>query len=142
MTDVLTPKQRRYCMSRVASKHTKPEIVVRELLRGLDYRYRLHVRTLPGCPDFVFPGQRKAIFVHGCFWHRHRCKRGREIPKTRSRFWQAKLEGNHKRDVKHRRALKAMGWDVMVIWQCQMRDLDKLSERIVAFLHGLGRHGP
>ena len=83
MVDVLTPKQRQFCMSRIQGKDTRPEMVVRRMVHALGYRYRLHVRSLPGCPDLVFPSREKVIFVHGCFWHRHNCRYGRVRPATR-----------------------------------------------------------
>lgn len=134
MADVLSPEQRRYNMSRIRGKDSKPEMVVRRLVHGLGYRYRLHHRDLPGCPDLVFTSRRKVIFVHGCFWHRHRCRYGRPMPATRRRFWQAKLEGNKARDAKNRRALRRCGWRVLVVWECQTKDLEKLADRLVAFL--------
>jgi DNA mismatch endonuclease (patch repair protein) len=102
----------------------------------MGYRYRLHVRALPGAPDIVFPARRKVIFVHGCFWHRHHCKRGRPVPKTRIDYWLPKLEGNRIRDRKHRRQLRQLGWEVLVVWECQTQPgrIDWLAERLVAFL--------
>ena len=134
MVDVLTPKQRKFCMSRIQGKDTKPEMVVRRLVHGAGYRYRLHVRGLPGCPDMVFPGRRKVIFVHGCFWHRHHCRYGRVRPATRKKFWHDKLEGNRERDRRNRRELKKQGWKVLVVWECQTRKPEKLKKRIEEFL--------
>lgn len=121
-------------MSRVRGKDTGPEMAVRRLVHALGYRYRLHVRELPGCPDLVFPGRKKVIFVHGCFWHRHRCRHGRQMPKTRPEFWRPKLEGNRERDRSYRRALTRQGWGVLVVWQCQTRRLERLTQRLIAFL--------
>jgi len=123
-------------MSRIRGKDTKPEMVVRKLTHALGYRYRLHRRDLPGCPDLVFPGRLKVIFVHGCFWHRHRCRYGRVRPKTRKAFWKAKLEGNRERDRRNRQALRKLGWDVLVVWECQMRRPEILVDRLVSFLEG------
>ncbi|HUU09426.1 MAG TPA: very short patch repair endonuclease [Phycisphaerae bacterium] len=136
MADVLTDEQRRYCMSRIKGKDTKPEMVVRRLVHALGYRFRLHRRDLPGCPDLVLPRHRKVIFVHGCFWHRHRCRYGRPMPATRRQFWKKKFEGNKQRDARNRRALRRLGWDVLVVWECQTRKPDKLIDRLVAFLEG------
>lgn len=138
MGDTLTPEQRRRCMASVRSKDTTPEMVVRRLVHGMGYRYRLHVRSLHGSPDLVFPARQAVIFVHGCFWHRHKCKRGWPLPATRRSFWKAKLDGNRQRDVKHRRALRRLGWRVLVVWECQTRSakLDRLAERVRAFLDG------
>lgn len=140
MTDTLTPEERSLRMSLVRAKNTKPETVVRRLVHALGWRYRLHVRSLPGCPDLVFVGKRKVIFVHGCFWHQHSCAMGNRIPKSHIAFWQAKLSGNKSRDVQNRRRLAAMGWKTLVIWECQTssRSLDRLSRKLAAFL----RHEP
>lgn len=134
MADVLTAEQRRYCMSRIRGKDTKPEMTVRRLVHALGYRFRLHRRDLPGCPDLVLPRHRKVIFVHGCFWHRHRCRYGRPMPATRRQFWKKKLEGNKQRDARNRRALRRLGWDVLVVWECQTRKPHKLIDRLVVFL--------
>lgn len=134
--DVLTPEQRRRCMAAVRSKHTKPELLVRRLVHSLGYRYRLHRRDLPGCPDLAFPRRRKVIFVHGCFWHRHSCHKGRSLPATRRRFWEHKLADNKKRDGKIRRRLNSLGWRRLVIWECQTVPSRHqwLAERILRFL--------
>ncbi len=134
MADVLTPEQRRFCMSRIKGRDTKPELAVRKLVHALGYRYRLHVRSLPGSPDLVFSSRRKVILVHGCFWHRHNCRYGRVMPATRRAFWKSKLEGNRERDGKNRRLLRKEGWGVLVVWECQTRKTEWLLERILAFL--------
>ncbi|WP_343225592.1 very short patch repair endonuclease [Oricola nitratireducens] len=108
-------------MARVRGKDTKPEMVVRRLVHAMGYRYRLHRKDLPGKPDLVFPRLRKIIQVHGCFWHQHpdpACRRAR-IPKTRREFWVPKLEGNARRDIENERALQKLGWDVLVVWECE-----------------------
>ncbi len=123
-------------MSLVRSKDTKPELRVRRLVHGLGYRYRLHGRDLPGSPDLVFGPRRKVVFVHGCFWHRHEgCSRNR-IPKSPERraFWREKLDGNARRDRENQEALRRMGWRILVIWECETSDLDRLTSRIKAFL--------
>jgi DNA mismatch endonuclease (patch repair protein) len=111
-------------------------MIVRRLAHSLGYRYRLHARDLPGCPDLVFPSRRKAIFVHGCFWHRHHCAMGDRMPKSRVAFWRRKLEGNRARDALRRRALRRLGWTVLVVWECQLAPSrrEALRLRIVAFL--------
>ncbi len=134
MTDVLTPQQRSYCMSRIQGKDTKPEMMVRRVLHALGYRYRVHVRSLSGIPDVVLSGRKKIIFVHGCFWHRHNCRYGRVIPATRRRFWAKKLTENRIRDRRNRRELRADGWQVLVVWECQTRRMEWLAWRIVMFL--------
>lgn len=132
--DTLDGQQRSARMSLVRAKNTKPELLVRRLVHGLGYRYRLHRRALPGTPDLVFPGRDKVIFVHGCFWHRHRgCKHAR-MPKSRLEFWVPKLEGNAQRDARDVRALRRLGWSVMTIWERQLRDMTRLENRIRRFL--------
>ncbi|MBN1344368.1 MAG: DNA mismatch endonuclease Vsr [Phycisphaerae bacterium] len=136
--DTLTPKERSHRMSLVRGKDTKPEMIIRRLVHSLGYRYRLHVRGLPGSPDLVFPSRCKVIFIHGCFWHQHRCRMGNRMPKSRLGFWRPKLEGNRKRDARHRRQLRRLGWKALTIWECQVRSdkADRLVERIARFLDG------
>jgi len=132
--DSLSPKERSEIMARVRSKNTRPELRVRNLVYALGYRYRLHDRNLPGCPDLVFRLRRKVIFVHGCFWHRHaRCALAR-LPKSRLDFWIPKLEGNKVRDQRNKRALARRGWKVLTIWECQLGNPTRLSARIGRFL--------
>lgn len=131
--DPLTKEERSERMSRVRSIDTKPELVVRRLVHSMGYRYRLHSGTLPGSPDLIFSSRRKVIFVHGCFWHQHGCRKYR-MPRTRRDFWEPKLERNKVRDRKVRAELRAMRWQVMVIWECQTKNLDRLQHRLVAFL--------
>lgn len=138
MADTLTPAERSERMSRVRGRDTKPEMIVRRLVHGMGYRYRLHVAGLPGRPDLVFRPRRKVIFVHGCFWHRHpdaACKLAR-LPKSRLDFWQAKLEGNRARDLTNQARLTAEGWRVLVIWECEIANKEKLAKRIASFLGG------
>jgi DNA mismatch endonuclease (patch repair protein) len=132
--DTLDGQQRSARMSLVRAKNTKPELLVRRLVHGLGYRYRLHRRALPGTPDLVFPGRDKVIFVHGCFWHRHRGCALARMPKSRLEFWVPKLEGNAERDARDVRALRRLGWGVMTIWECQLRDMTRLENRIRRFL--------
>jgi DNA mismatch endonuclease (patch repair protein) len=134
MTDVLTPEQRRFNMSRIRNKDTRPEIVVRSLVHQMGYRYRLHNSVLPGKPDIVLSRLRKIILVHGCFWHMHRCPHGRVKPKTRASFWQNKRMENMERDKRILVALRRRGWQVLVVWECWTRDLEALKKRLVAFL--------
>ena len=121
-------------MRAVLDKDTKPEMKVRRLTHAMGFRYRLHVKDLPGKPDIVFPGRKKVIFVHGCFWHQHSCPRGDRIPKTRRDYWEKKLGNNKRRDRRHRDALRRQGWKSLVVWECQLKDLDKLARRIKKFL--------
>lgn len=134
MMDTLSPKERSERMARVRSKDTKPEMAVRRLVHGMGYRYRLHGRRLPGRPDMVFASRRKVVFVHGCFWHRHaNCKLAR-LPKSRLDFWLPKLERNRERDQEVRLDLRELGWKTLVVWECEVSDLDKLATRIARFL--------
>lgn len=133
-TDTLSPVQRSELMSRVRSKDTKPEMRVRRMVHAMGYRYRLHHGKLPGCPDMVFPERRKIIFVHGCFWHRHEdCRRNR-TPKSRREFWDAKLEKNRLRDLENQSKLRSLGWDVLVVWECETEEAAGLPGRIMSFL--------
>lgn len=133
--DTLTPSERSARMARVRSKDTKPEWTVRRIVHRLGFRYRLHDGRLPGRPDMVFPSRRKVIFVHGCFWHRHgsRCVLTR-LPKSKLEFWRPKLEQNHRRDRKNVGLLRAAGWDVLVVWECELQDATSLADRVTGFL--------
>jgi DNA mismatch endonuclease, patch repair protein len=130
MTDVLTPEQRKRCMSGIRSKNTTPEQRVRKVLTALGFRYRLNVNKLPGCPDIVISRLRLAIFVHGCFWHRHSCKLGQPRPATNSDFWQKKLEENRERDKRKQAELRRLGWKVAVVWECQTMKTERLQRRL------------
>lgn len=138
--DTSTSAQRSALMSRIRSKDTQPEMVVRRMLHRLGYRYILHDKRLPGMPDLVFPSRRAVVMVDGCFWHGHNCSLGSK-PKTNSDFWAAKIQGNKKRDAKHRRAIRHMGWRVIVVWECatRRRDLTSLERRLVKFLDAAQR---
>lgn len=127
--DSLTPEQRSERMGRIRGRDTGPELIVRRLLHRMGFRYRLHARELPGRPDIVFRRRRLAIFVHGCFWHRHPdpgCKLAR-LPKSRLDFWLPKLEGNLARDLENQGRLETLGWKVLVIWECQTGKMDELE---------------
>lgn len=132
--DSLTPEQRRYTMRQVRSQDTKPEMRVRRLTHRMGYRYRLHRKDLPGKPDLVFPGRKKIIFVHGCFWHRHDCPAGRKLPQTNQNYWMKKLDRNRMRDQQNYARLQALGWSILVIWECETKDEALLAERISLFL--------
>lgn len=121
-------------MSRIRQAHTAPELVVRRVIFALGYRFRLHDRNLPGSPDIVFRSRRKVIFVHGCFWHRHVGCRLTTSPKTRQEFWQEKFRANQARDQKAVAALRALGWETMIIWQCEAKPGTNLVVRIRDFL--------
>jgi DNA mismatch endonuclease, patch repair protein len=123
-------------MSLIRAKDTKPEMIVRRLIHSLGYRYRLHRKDLPGTPDLVFPNRKAVIFVHGCFWHRHddpTCKLAR-LPKSRLDFWIPKLERNVERDKNNAAALRELGWRVLTIWECQLKNRTDLQVRIREFL--------
>lgn len=134
MADHVDRAKRSLIMAAVHSKDTSAELAVRKMLRGLGYRYRLHGKTLPGRPDVVFPALRKVVFVHGCFWHRHRKCRYATSPKTRPDYWEAKFISNIDRDRRARRELKRMKWMVLTVWQCELKQRDKLAERLDEFL--------
>ena len=129
--DRLTTEQRSWNMSRIRSKNTKPEMIVRRMLHSRGVRYRLHGAGLPGKPDIVLGPRRLVIFVHGCFWHRHAGCREATMPSANRDFWQAKLEGNAARDLRHRAALRKLGWRVAVVWECETRQPEKLARRLV-----------
>lgn len=121
-------------MRKVRGRDTTPEMIVRRFLHGKGYRFRIHARDIPGRPDIVFRGRRKAIFVHGCFWHRHEgCKRT-TTPKTRRKFWEDKFSANQKRDANVVSSLQHEGWEVIVVWECETEDIDRLESRLVSFL--------
>lgn len=120
-------------MAAVKSKNTKPEMVVRKLVHGMGYRYRLHYAKLPGKPDLVFPSRKKVIFVHGCFWHQHTCPAA-DKPKSNTSYWLPKLERNRNRDIKNLAALKAAGWDALVLWECELGSSNTLQKIISKFL--------
>ena len=134
MVDPFTPEMRSWVMSRVRAEDTSPERVVRSLVHRLGFRYRLHRRDLPGKPDLVFSSRRKIVFVNGCFWHGHRCKRGNRMPRTNSSYWQRKLAKNIARDSLNRAKLKGLGWDMLTIWECQVRDRKELADMLMRFL--------
>lgn len=120
-------------MARVRDKHSKPEMLVRRIAHRLGYRFRLHKRDLPGTPDLVFPSLRKVIFVHGCFWHRHKGCVRTTSPTTRRQYWADKFDANRKRDRAKQKQLRANGWEVLVIWECQTFDLENLTHRLTNF---------
>ncbi len=134
MTDVFPESKRSWIMSRVRGKDTSPELIVRSLIHGLGYRFRLHRKDLPGKPDIVFPCRRKVIFVHGCFWHGHDCARGNRVPKTNNTYWKEKVGRNLERDKKHQCELDLLGWRTLIIWECQIKDINALRSVIISFL--------
>lgn len=129
MTDRLTKSRRSWNMSRIKGRDTKPELAVRSILHRLGLRFRLHRRDLPGRPDIVLPKFKTVVFVHGCFWHRHRGCRFAYTPKSRSKFWGTKFDENIERDRRNLRDLARLGWIVLVVWECETRDPVKLANR-------------
>ena len=134
MADTLSPTERSERMSRVRSRDTGPERALRRLLTDLGYRYRLQYANVPGRPDVAFPGRRKAIWMHGCFWHRHPGCRNARLPKSRREFWIPKLEGNRRRDLATQLEARRQGWRTLVAWECELRNPERLSRRLVEFL--------
>lgn len=138
MTDTLTPDARAERMSRVRGRDTGPEMAVRRILHAMGYRYRLHAKELPGRPDIVFRKRRIAIFVHGCFWHRHpdpNCRLAR-LPKSRLDFWLPKLEGNQARDLANVEKLEAAGWRVLIVWECELGNREQSGNTLRRFIEG------
>jgi DNA mismatch endonuclease, patch repair protein len=132
--DNLSTAARSTQMALVRSTNSKAEIALRSWTHRLGYRFRLHARDVPGSPDICIKSRRKAIFLHGCFWHRHDCPSGRRLPKSRTEFWTAKLEQNRKRDVETLKTLKERGWTALVVWECEMRDRALVESRLKDFL--------
>lgn len=136
MTDVFSPEKRSWIMSRVGGKNTKPELAVRSMIHRMGFRFRLHRRDLPGRPDVVLPRQQKVVFVHGCFWHGHKqCPRAAR-PTSNQDFWEKKLDANSRRDAKNLRKLRRLGWQTLVVWECETRNPDRLLGRLQRFLSG------
>tara|TARA_R110002072_G_scaffold302300_2_gene484640 strand:+ start:104 stop:508 length:405 start_codon:yes stop_codon:yes gene_type:complete len=131
--DTRTPEQRRRIMQSVKTQDTGPEMIVRRMLHSHGYRYRLHRKDLPGRPDIVFKGRRKAIFVNGCFWHGHGCSKGK-LPKSKLNYWQPKIEQNMARDARKISELEANGWQVLVVWQCEIADSQALWRQLQEFV--------
>ena len=133
MVDTRTPEQRRRIMQSVGTKDTGPEWIVRRLLHRHGFRYRLHPKSLPGRPDIVLPSRKKAIFVHGCFWHSHGCDKGK-APKSKLDYWGPKLTANVERDERKAAELQALGWSVLTVWQCETKDERNLLAKLVDFV--------
>lgn len=134
MVDIVSKQKRSEMMSLIRSKDTKPEITVRKILHRLGYRFRLHRNDLPGQPDITLKKYKTVIFVHGCFWHGHTCKKGETLPKTNVSFWQHKIKGNQERDKRVLRELTILGWHPCIIWECEIHNNTRLTERILECL--------
>lgn len=134
--DKISRNKRSENMRRIKSQNTRPEMIVRRLCHALGYRYRLHQTNLPGKPDLVFSRRKAVVFVHGCFWHQHPCKDCADSrrPKSNTDFWNTKLDGNVERDAQTIAGLKEDGWNVLVVWECETRDVESLKVRIIKFL--------
>lgn len=134
MADVFTPEKRSRIMARVKGSNTRPELLVRSLIHRMGFRFRLHRRDLPGCPDIVLPRHRKVIFIHGCFWHGHEgCHRSAR-PTSNQDFWEKKLSGNIERDKRNVLELKELGWKVLVVWTCETKETERLIAILSRFL--------
>lgn len=132
--DPLSPDERSALMARIRGKDTQPELRVRRILHALGYRFRLHRTDLPGSPDIVFPSRMKVVFVHGCFWHRHRCRKGRALPTRNRKYWEQKFLANCRRDQRARRDLWRVGWRVLTVWECKTTDLETIEAQLIRFL--------
>src|SRR6266481_1510146 len=137
MADTRTKEQRSRIMKSVGSRDTRPELTVRRLLHRLGYRYRLHRKDLPGRPDIVFPGRKKAIFIHGCFWHGHDCDKGK-LPKSRAEYWTGKIKTNQDRDARAIASLEGAGWQTLSVWQCELKGLNRIDRVLREFLGPVG----
>ena len=134
MSDVFSRKKRSWIMARISGSNTKPEIIVRKILYGMGYRYRINVRKLPGTPDIVLSKHKKVIFVHGCFWHGHQSCRKKALPKSNKAFWVQKITKNRERDQRTTRQLKRLGWRTLTIWECHTKDLEKVKNTLERFM--------
>lgn len=133
MVDNRSVESRSALMSRIGPKNTAPEMSVRRFLHKLGYRFRLHRKDLPGKPDIVLPGKKAIIFVHGCYWHGHNCRKG-QLPKSNIGYWQTKIQQNRIRDCAKNSQLRELGWQVMEVWQCELKEPDELATKLRLFL--------
>lgn len=140
--DIVSPEKRSRMMAGIKGKNTRPEMAVRKLAHAMGFRFRLHRKSLPGSPDLVFPRLRRVIFVHGCFWHRHPGCRLAYTPKSNTKFWLDKFEGNMQRDALALEALDALGWEVLIVWECEVSNLPALTQKLNLFLAAEQRSPP
>jgi DNA mismatch endonuclease, patch repair protein len=134
VTDIVDHRRRSEMMARIGPRNTTPEIAVRRAAHALGFRFRLHRKDLPGCPDAVFPKRRLAVFVHGCFWHRHEGCSNCTMPKTRPEFWRQKFEGNVERDRRNCEQLTRLGWRILIVWECESEDRARLEQTLIIAL--------
>ena len=136
MVDIISEERRSWNMSRIRSKNTKPEMIVRSMLHRMGFRFRLHDRNLPGNPDIILPKHKTVIFVHGCFWHRHQRCKYTYTPKTRKEFWKKKFSDNTSRDRRNCAELRKLGWKVIVVWECEgKRNAEEFAKQLLKTLH-------
>lgn len=135
MTDIVDSKRRSAMMACIGGRNTAPELAVRRIAHRMGLRFRLHRKDIPGCPDMVFPKHRLVIFVHGCFWHRHQGCKYAYTPKSRIEFWAKKFASNVARDARQEAALKALGWQVLVIWECETKDEVAVERKLATVIH-------
>ena len=133
--DRISGEHRSWNMSRIKSSNTKPEIIVRSLLHNMGYRFRIHRKDLPGKPDIVLPRYKSVIFVHGCFWHRHKGCKNAASPKTKKTFWREKFRANVERDRKVQKEMKSMGWKIQIIWECELSDPEEVRKSLKSHLN-------
>ena len=137
MTDHISPSHRSWNMSRIHSKNTKPEKIVRSMLFSMGFRFRINRKDLPGKPDIVLPRYKTVIFVHGCFWHRHDCKSA-TMPKSNTDFWEKKFSANVERDQRVKSELAFLGWKVITVWECELKDLEILKLKLISRINDEG----
>lgn len=135
MTDIISKERRSWNMSRIRGKNTQPELIVRSVLHKMGYRFRLHRKNLPGKPDIVLPKYKTVIFVHGCFWHRHKGCKFAYIPKSRISFWNRKFDRTLQLDKINLNKLKRLGWNVLTIWECDISNTNKIKQLLKIKLH-------
>jgi DNA mismatch endonuclease (patch repair protein) len=133
--DKISPERRSKNMRNIRGKNTAPELAVRKLCREIGFSgYRIHRKELPGKPDVAWLGRKLAVFVHGCFWHGHDCKEGLRKPKSNRAYWVPKIKRNQQRDLKNLNVLRASGWEVLIIWECEIKDMENLEKKLLKFL--------
>lgn len=140
--DVLTPEQRSRNMAAIKSRNTKPEVIVRQILHALGFRFRLHRKDLPGRPDIVLPKYRTIVLVHGCFWHQHSGCKLASNPSSRKDYWRPKLNRNVERDKQNMELLRQSGWHVIIVWECELKDINQVKQRLIGEIRKVPIHQP